>query len=430
MADKLSEEKEEMSSVTEDIYDPLSPMEGTPKHSNVLKFDTKDLDTDSFAEKAKDEKCYPRDLGIVMTDFSELTIADYIIAVGTIIGGRNVLTASKVGKQRVCLHLYSKDLVESFTSAHEFIEIKGKKVFIRPLISSHKRIIFSNVSPSIPNRFLEKILDSLNVNRSSPITRMKVSVSMPGYQHIESHRRQVYVKVDDMHKIPGIIQLKHHNIDFYIYARPDVMRCFKCKKNGHKASNCTTPEQNISNADITQESFPDLPNTQTKTPDLEPTEVNTFKRPLSSSNSSSDAGIITQGSSKQKTNKIKPDKPVQSAKKKKNDKDYEDKMAKIEAAFTPCTSLFTEMNNSPCSLAEFVQCYKNTYGNSNVFSELQKISSSKQVIINLIDKIHPEIDVSSIKAKLTKIKNKLIQSNYEEDLVISQSEVESSDSEQ
>lgn len=413
--------------LSEDIYDPDLSQGGTQISTGCPKFNSKLFAGDSFSEKAQDEKCPTRDQAIIMTCVDDLTITDYTVAIGKIVKPVNVLCASRVSKNRVCIHLSSKELVVSLTSEYQSVKIKNKTVFIRPLVSPHKRIIFSNVSPTIPNRYLEKILDYFNVNRGSAVTRMKVSISEAGYSHVESHRRQVYVKVEDLPKIPTMFQLTHDDIDFFIYAGPEIMRCYKCKKEGHKAINCTFSEPSIVNSsDIhtSNDAFPALASKQNTVSGIEKTDKAAFKRSMLSSNSSSVASANTRNSN-EKNKDTKPSK--QCAKKKKLKVSIDDKMSTIDEALKPCEVVFTEENKVPCSFENFVKFYKNTYGQNNLFSEVQNISSNKQNVIDLINLAYPFITVSSVKSKLTKIKNKLSLSNFDENALLSQSEQENSE---
>lgn len=430
--EKGSESTEEMSSNINDIYEPELILNPANKTLVTMQFDTKDFDTGSFAEKTNDEKCYTREQAIIMPCVDDLTRNDYMYAIGKLVNPANVMCASRVSKNRMCIHLINVDLVKNFTSEHSFIEIKGKKVYVRPLVSPYKRIIFSNVSPSIPNRYLEKILDTLGVNRNSVVSRMKVNVREPGYEHIESHRRQVFVKEEDISKIPDAINLKHNDIEYFIYIGPDVLKCFKCNKTGHKAENCLVPDKDLriplspnNNAALYNES---VSNQNTAAISLNVNkETSVFKRPLPSSNSSrTDSNISSTIPSfdNKKATKLTP-----VIKKKKTKLTFEEKMAEIDKAFEPCKDVFTDENKPPCRFEEFVQYYKNTYGNNKALSEIMKISSNKQEIINLIDLIHPILKVPSVKTKLTKIKNKIVLNNFEDEENIEMSQSETSDNE-
>ena len=91
-----------------------------------------------------------RDQVIVIDAIEELPLADYVISVGSIIVPRNILLASKISNNRVCLYL-AKQLAEDLAKNYWEIIIAEKVAKLRKLISSAKRIIISNVYSSIPH---------------------------------------------------------------------------------------------------------------------------------------------------------------------------------------------------------------------------------------------------------------------------------------
>ena len=98
-----------------------------------------------------------RDQVIVIDAIEELPLADYVISVGSIIVPRNILLASKISNNRVCLYL-AKQLAEDLAKNYWEIIIAEKVAKLRKLISSAKRIIISNVYSSIPHYVLENAL--------------------------------------------------------------------------------------------------------------------------------------------------------------------------------------------------------------------------------------------------------------------------------
>ena len=88
-----------------------------------------------------------RDQVIVIDAIEELPLADYVIS---IIVPRNILSASKISNNRVCLYL-AKQLAEDLAKNYWEIIIAEKVAKLRKLISSAKRIIISNVYSSIPH---------------------------------------------------------------------------------------------------------------------------------------------------------------------------------------------------------------------------------------------------------------------------------------
>ena len=73
--------------------------------------------------------------GLVMDCIEGLSLTDYTVAIGDIVKPVNVLYASKISNNRICLHLKSKKLIEELTGKYDYVEIGEHKVSIRPLVS-------------------------------------------------------------------------------------------------------------------------------------------------------------------------------------------------------------------------------------------------------------------------------------------------------
>ena len=198
----------------------------------------------SYAEAAQKHLYPKRDQGLLMHCVPGLTLTDYTCAIGDIVQPVNVLFASRISNNRICIYLSSKQLVDNITDKYKSIIIEQKTVFIRPLINKLKRVVFSNVAPEITDRALEDILDTLKVNRGSPVTLLKATITRGAYTHVGSFRRQVYVNPEDIAKIPEIFKINYEGLNFYIYASTDTLKCFLCNIEGHLAKNCKSADLN------------------------------------------------------------------------------------------------------------------------------------------------------------------------------------------
>ena len=92
----------------------------------------------------------------------------------------------------------------------------------------------------IPNYEIERKLMDHGINPTSAISHIKAGISTPGYSHILSFRRQLYVKPEDFDKLPSSFQLHYDDTNYWIYVSSDTPICFVCKVEGHLARQCNT----------------------------------------------------------------------------------------------------------------------------------------------------------------------------------------------
>ena len=215
----------------------MAPSPGiNEQQKEIPTFVITNLEETSYASVT--QKSVKRDQGIILDCVDDLNLTDYTCAIGDLVNKTNVLSASRISNNRVCVYVSSKELVNKITEKNEFILINEKKVTLRPLVSRHKRLIFSNVATEIPNYALENVISQLNVKRASPVTTLRAAINKDGYGHVTSFRRQIFVRPEDISKIPELFKINYDNFDYYIFAGTDVVKCYNCKLDGHLARNC------------------------------------------------------------------------------------------------------------------------------------------------------------------------------------------------
>ncbi|KAI4468403.1 hillarin [Holotrichia oblita] len=94
-----------------------------------------------------------RDQAVIFDAIENTFKNDYIIAVGELVQPQNIIFASRVSNNRICIYLSSK---EFFMNTHGGIKLNDSIIPARRLVSPAKRIILSNVSLSLPHEILEK----------------------------------------------------------------------------------------------------------------------------------------------------------------------------------------------------------------------------------------------------------------------------------
>lgn len=118
------------------------------------------------------------------------------------------------------------------------IVINGHEIQLRRLLNPAKRIVISNVCPSMPNIKILQDLQSLDILPISQINYLKAGINIEGYEHIRSFRRRVYIKHEDIQKLPGSLTLNHNQAQFKIFFTDDTITCYTCHKTGHTSNTC------------------------------------------------------------------------------------------------------------------------------------------------------------------------------------------------
>lgn len=183
--------------------------------------------------------CYPKkDQAIILNSIDGITLKDYLFALSSITPATTIRFISRISNARICIYMDSKKTADRLIDENKNINIKGNILDIKPLITRNKRIVLSNVCPVIPNYIIEQKFAELNIKIMSPITFMKISVSEPGFSHILSFRRQLYISPDDESRLPESFQVSFEGTNYWIYISSDSLKCFMCNTLGHLAKNC------------------------------------------------------------------------------------------------------------------------------------------------------------------------------------------------
>lgn len=196
-----------------------------------------------------------REQAIVLNVNENLQLIDYITAVGNLCEPKNILFASRISNGRICIYLSSIKLVEDLVNTHETIQIDNYNIGIRRLISPAKRLLLSNVVPSIPHYILENSIKSLGYKTTSPVSFLRIGTRNPLFSHVLSFRRQVYVLPNEEVELPSSIEVTYEDVTYRIFLTFDVISCFLCKDTGHTANQCPqqNPKDNTEDMEISNE---------------------------------------------------------------------------------------------------------------------------------------------------------------------------------
>lgn len=119
--------------------------------------------TINFASITANETTPNREQAIVFNSIDGVPQKYYIIAIGQIVQPRNILFVSRISNNRFCIFLTNKEILESLLTKTQVININGYEIQIRRLLNPAKRIVISNVCPSIPNHVILHSLNNLGI---------------------------------------------------------------------------------------------------------------------------------------------------------------------------------------------------------------------------------------------------------------------------
>ncbi|CAG5093286.1 Similar to Transposon TX1 uncharacterized 82 kDa protein (Xenopus laevis) [Cotesia congregata] len=139
----------------------------------------------------------------------------------------------------------------------------------------------------------------------SAVTTLRARLSAPGLQHVMSFRRQVYIKPEDVEKIPSSWKIDFDDTTYWIYPTLDNIICFLCKQKGHLTKSCPTKTSETGETDENKanKTIIDIKKTQnpsdnsTRHPQVSNFPTLSAKRPLSTSSTENKLNTIEPTSS-------------------------------------------------------------------------------------------------------------------------------------
>lgn len=207
-----------------------------PRSSQFNANDNNANTSKSYASALNQQQSPKKDQAIVFNSVEGSKLLDYILAVGPLVGPKNIIFSSRISNNRICIYLKNKTVVEKFINECRPIKINNEILYGRRLVTPSERLVLSNVCPTIPNTILQENLRNLGLNLLSSISYIRINIPDPEYSHILSFRRQVFISPTE-NIIPETILITHEDTQYRIFLSTDSL-CFKCKQSGHIASKC------------------------------------------------------------------------------------------------------------------------------------------------------------------------------------------------
>jgi hypothetical protein len=344
--------------------------------------------TKSYCKMSSDSPTiFPgKEQAVVCNATDGLTLQDYVRAIGSIVSPKNVLFASRISNERVCIYLSCKSLVDDVVSNHSSITINDKVVGVRRLINPARRIILSNVCPSIPHHVFENQIRALGFTVLSQMSFVRARILDDEYSHVLSFRRQIYVQPDDAIGLPDSVVLKFDNTNYRIFMTFDDI-CFKCKRIGHYASDCPQDrdadlETSTPNKNPTTHATTDTLAGKRQMTDDDETELS----PSNPTNANSD--------STGKSKKIRSSDSVES-------------LTSTSELLMLAKDAVNNSEQYPIDFDQMVEFMEKVSGETDILALVRSFTNDTQGVINLLHDVYNVVPHKSIKNKCRKIQRRI-----------------------
>lgn len=212
----------------------------------------------SFASITKRSKYVPpsKAHGIIIETIESIPTEEYIYALEKII--TNTQAIDKCQKQsngRLTVYFTNTTTPEQLTKQFKTIEVCNNNIKIRPIITASKRIVISNACPTIPHEAIETKLKELGLTITSEINFLRAGFKRPGFTHILSFRRYVYIS-SDFEILPETAIIEYEGIKYRIFISDDSKFCTYCKRHGHIVEECKFKLRNEQNSNNSTTKMP------------------------------------------------------------------------------------------------------------------------------------------------------------------------------
>lgn len=166
---------------------------------------------------------------------SVLAVEECVLAVGSLIGCENVLSASRMNGA-VVVFVKTIDLANQLVETG--VEIRGFFTQVLPLSTPSKKVTLSNVPPFIKNEVLIEMLSRYG-RLVSTIKMIPIGGKSAQLKHVVSFRRYVYMVLkDNVEDLDLKLNFNFEDFNYVIFATTNTMKCFGCGENGHLARDC------------------------------------------------------------------------------------------------------------------------------------------------------------------------------------------------
>ncbi|KAJ8685808.1 hypothetical protein QAD02_021601 [Eretmocerus hayati] len=169
----------------------------------------------TFATVFADSTRPKRQDAIVFDSVKNMTHDDYLDGLEKLIDLVHVRAISSISGGRVCVYFDSKIIVDELKNKR--LQVTDYTLVIKPPMNNNKRVVISNVHPSIPDEIIVEALKNEDIILQSTMNTLRASLVKSGRPHIQSFRRQFYIRGADEQKLPETMQITHEETTFWTY---------------------------------------------------------------------------------------------------------------------------------------------------------------------------------------------------------------------
>lgn len=358
---------------------------------------------------------FPKKEQAIVIDVNEnLRLNDYVTTIGKIVEPKNVFAASRISNNRVCIYLTDVKLVDMVTDSFPTIKIEEYELNVRRLVTPARRVILSNVCPSIPHNILISVLLSLGLKPASQMTFLRAGRLDEEYSHVFSFRRQIYLLPNDSVTLPSSVVVKYENTNYRIFLSYDELICFTCKDIGHIAANC--PTKNASENRQTQNDI--LPSgdemsdseannsIEPRDPPTPELQTKPLKRGPPSTTPSITRTTSIECKTQEPTNNTPGSENLKLKKLKKSDST--ESLTSIDEHLSPIKPLLDKNPDSYIlDYDQLLSFLENVYGSSDPISVAKQYTDDINELLIMLENIYPLLEHRSIKNRITRMQKKI-----------------------
>lgn len=174
--------------------------------------------------------------GIKLAPVNNVSVEQCVLAVGEVVGCDSILSASRMNSAVVVF----LDTIEKVNSVvQNAVVIQDTFTPVMPLLQPAKKVILSNVPPFIKDELLLAEL-SRHGKVVSQMKKIPFGCKSPLLKHVVCFRRHVYMVLKkDADELNVAFKFRVDGFDYVVFVTSEIMKCFRCGKEGHIRGECT-----------------------------------------------------------------------------------------------------------------------------------------------------------------------------------------------